>query len=70
MHKERLSKEELKRLKGMCKEGNYEAIVALLNVHLEEAMARCATTQTDHRFIQGKFQGLLDFRDDITRESK
>jgi len=70
MPKERLSKEELKRLKGMCREGKYEAIVALLQVHLEEAMTRCATTQTDHRFIQGKFQGLLDFMEDITKQSK
>ena len=68
INRERLSKENLRKLKGMCKEGNYDAIVALLKYHIEEGIEIALKTTGDHRFIQGKVQALSDFYDDIVRQ--
>lgn len=67
MHK-KLPKEKLRQLKDMCKQGNYDAIVALLQYHIEEGTEVCKYHANDHRYAQGRVKGLEDFFDDIVRK--
>jgi DNA-binding GntR family transcriptional regulator len=65
----RLTKDQLRKLKDMCKQGNYEAIVALLKVHIDEAIDTLKVTG-DPRFLQGKVQALEHFLEDIVRKQQ
>lgn len=52
----------------MCKGRDYEAIVALLEVHIQEATQNCRLTTNDHRYHQGKYAALVDFLTDIIKK--
>lgn len=64
----RLSREELRKLKALCKQKNYEAVVALLDYSIAEGIERLIETGGDHRYSQGAIKALRDFRDDIVRK--
>ena len=68
--RQKLSREELKQLKELCKQGSYEAVVALLDVHIQEAKELCCETTVDHRYIQGKYKALRDLLHDIVKKTK
>ena len=62
---EKLSREDLKRLKTLCKQRDYEAVVALLDYTISEGIERLVETVGDHRFSQGAISALRGFRSDI-----
>lgn len=67
---QRLTSDELKKLRNLAQQGNAEAIVALLDYRMEEVVEILKVCTSDHRYHQGKFQALKDFRNDIVRKPK
>ena len=65
-----LSREEVSNLKKLAQQKNYDAIVALLDYTLSQTLDTLVKTANDHRYVQGGFNALKDFRDNIVRTLK
>lgn len=67
---QRLTQPELRQLKELCKQQSYDAILALLQYHIDEGTEIALKTASDHRYHQGKVQALKDFLADIVKKPK
>ena len=61
----KLTREDQLRLKEKARKGNYDAIVALVDLRLAESLGNLVETHSDHRYYQGKVHALKQLLDDI-----
>lgn len=61
----RLTLEEKRRLKALASRKDWDATMAYLDVLLEETLEQYTETVTDHRYVQGGYHKLKQFRDAI-----
>jgi len=68
MKSTKLTREETLRLQKVAQSKDYEASIAILELHLFDAVDRLIKAPLDHRFIQGEIKALEGLREKIVRK--